>query len=191
MMAGVSEGFDASMLIGYHGKRDSPSGVIGHTYSYDVSELRLNGVLVGETGISAAIAGHFGVPVVMVAGEQNAIDDIRSLIPEVLGVVTKSGVGLYGARSLSPARSMELIRSGAEKAVKGPARVAPYVVSRPVHVEVSFTRVVMAQYVSKMPGVERTAPKSVSYTADDMVEAFDVFEVMGMVAESSGREGVL
>ncbi len=191
MMAGISDEFDASMLVGYHAKRDSPSGVIGHTYSYDIAELKLNGVVIGETGLSAAIAGHFGVPVVMVAGEQLAVDEIKSLVPKAVGVATKKGVGLYAARSVSPERSRQMIRSGAEEAVRGCKGVAPYVVKNPIHMDVTFTRVVMAQFVSKVPGVTRTGQKTVSFDAGNVIEAFDVFEVMNMVADSAGSGGVL
>ena len=191
MMGGISSDFDASILLGYHSMRDAHMGVIGHTYSYDFTELVINEVRIGESGLSAAIAGHFGVPVVMIAGEQLAVEEMRSLVPETLGVATKKGLGVYAARTVTPAKSRDLIRSGAKEAIVNISRVKPYSVSKPVRMEVTFTRVIMAQYVSKIPGVERTGPKSVAYVAKNMLKGFDVFETMRMVAQVSGREGAL
>ncbi len=191
MMAGISEEFDASFQIGYHSMRDTHAGTIGHTYTYSVSELRLNGVKLGESGLSAAIAGHFEVPVVMVSGDLHAVRQAQSLIPELVGVPTKEGVGLYGVSTLTPKRACDHIRKGAEEALRKVDKVAPYTVTKPVDMELEFTRTIMAQRCGQMPLVERTGGKSVRYEAKDMVDAFRVFEVMTMVCQSAGREGLL
>ncbi|UCE45522.1 MAG: M55 family metallopeptidase [Methanobacteriota archaeon] len=191
MMAGISDDFDAAFQIGYHSMRDTHAGTIGHTYTYTVAELRLNGVKVGETGLSAAIAGHYGVPVVFVSGDLHAVRQAESLIPDIVGVPTKEGVGVYGIKSLMPKRACELIRKGAEEAMKKAGTAKPYVVERPVKMEAMFTRTIMAQYASQMPLVERTGDKSVAYEAKDMVDAFSVFEALTMIAHSAGEEGEL
>jgi D-amino peptidase len=191
MMAGMSEDFDAAFQVGYHSMRDTHAGTIGHTYTYSVSKLRLNGVLVGESGLNAAIAGHFGVPVVMVSGDLHAVKQAQALIDGVVGVPTKEGLGTYGTRTLMPARARRLIREGAEAAMSKVGSVKPYVVDRPVGMQLTFTRSIMAQYASGMPSVERVDDKTVSYEADDTLDAYRVFEVMLMVARAAGKEGEL
>ena len=191
MMAGISDEFDASLQIGYHAMRDTHAGTIGHTYTYSFSELRLNGVTLGESGLSAAIAGHFGVPVVMVAGDLHAVKQAQSLIPNLVGVPTKEGVGVYGVKTLNPKKACDDIRRGAEDAMGRIGDVKPYTLDKPVQMEVDLTRTIMAQRCAQMPMVERTGNKSVKYEAADMVEAFRVFEVMSMVCESAQREGYL
>jgi len=96
MMAGISESFDASFQVGYHSMRHTHAGTLGHTYTSSIAELKLNGVTVGESGLSAAIAGHFGVPLVFVSGDLHAIKQARRLVSGVVGVPTKEGVGLQG-----------------------------------------------------------------------------------------------
>lgn len=191
MMAGIAEDFDAAFQVGYHSMRDTHAGTIGHTYTYTVSELKLNGVLVGESGLNAAIAGHFGVPVVLVSGDLHAVKQTQALIEGVVGVPTKEGTGTYGARTLTPARACNLIREGAEDAMSKVDSVKPYIVDKPVALQVTFTRSIMAQYVSGMPCVEREDDRTVSYEAKDMLDAFRVFEVMLMVARAAAREGEL
>lgn len=191
MMGGISNDFDAAFQIGYHSMRDTHAGTIGHTYTYTVAELHLNGVKVGESGLSAAIAGHFGVPTVLVSGDLHAVREAESLIEDVVGVPTKEGMGVYGIKSLMPRRACELIRRGAKEAIEKAGTIRPYSVSRPVKLEVTFTRMIMAECASQMPLVERTGSKSVVYEAKDIVDAFCVFEAMTMIARSAGREGEL
>jgi D-amino peptidase len=191
MMAGISKGFDAAFQIGYHSMRDTHAGTIGHTYSYSCSELRLNGTKVGESGLSAAIAGHFGVPVALVSGDVHAVREAKALLENVVGVPTKEGVGVYACRTLTPEKARKEIRRGAKKALAQLDRLRPYIVKRPVAMEVCFTRVIMAQYCSNIPQVKRTDDRTVAYRAKDMVEAQRVFEVMQTVAHSAGNEGAL
>jgi len=191
MMSGISRDFDASMQVGYHSMRHTHAGAIGHTYTYEIAELRLNGVVVGESGLSAAIAGHFGVPLVFVSGDAHAIRQARALVKNLVGVPTKEGVGLYGVRSLTPEKARRLIRKGAKEALSRIEDIEPYVVKKPVLMEVELERPLMAQYCSKIPGVKRKDIRTVSYKASDIVEAFEVFDIMNKVASYAKSEGPL
>lgn len=191
MMAGISRDFDAAFQIGYHSMRHTHAGVLGHTLTYSIAELRLNGTVVGESGLSAAIAGHFGVPVVLVSGDAHAVRQAKTLIKNVVGVPTKEGVGLYAVRTLTPDKACDLIRKGAKEALGLVRDIEPYTVKKPVTMEVEFERPLMAQYVSRVPQVKRTDIKSVSFKAADMIEAFRVFELMNQVASYAKSEGPL
>lgn len=191
MMAGISKDFDASFQVGYHSMRHTHAGTLGHTYTYVIAELRLNEVAVGESGLSAAIAGHFGVPLVFVSGDAHAIRQALELVPGAVGVPTKEGVGLYGVRSSTPEEARKMIRKGAKQAMTRIGDIKPFVVRKPVSMEVEFTKPLMAEYVSKMPLVKRADLKTVSFRAKDMVEAFRVFDVMNMVASRAEDEGPL
>jgi len=191
MMAGISRDFDAAFQIGYHSMRHTHAGVLGHTYTYTIAELRLNGTVIGESGLSAAIAGHFGVPVVLVSGDAHAVRQAKSLIKNIVGVPTKEGVGLYGVRTLTPGRACDLIRAGAKEAIKKAGEIEPFVVKKPVMMEVEFEKPLMAQYASRIPLVKRKDAKSVSFKGADMLEVFRTFEVMNQVAAYARDEGPL
>lgn len=191
MMSGISRDFDASMQIGYHSMRHTHAGVLGHTYTYHIAELRFNGVVIGESGLSAAIAGHFGVPLVLVSGDAHAIRQAKSLVKNLVGVPTKEGVGLYGVRTLTPAKARELIRKGAKEALARVEDIEPFVVKKPVVMEVELERPLMAQYCSRIPSVKRKDAKTVSYRASDVVEAFSTFDVINKVASYAKSEGPL
>ncbi len=98
MMEGIDSTFDAAIFIGYHASTASPVGVRAHTLSSaNYAGVALNGVPVPEGGINAAIAGHFGVPVVMVSGDDAAVEEMRRLIGNVEGAVVKRALGFHSA----------------------------------------------------------------------------------------------
>lgn len=191
MMSGIDSSFDASLQIGYHSMRHTHAGTLGHTFTYSIAGLWLNGTRVGESGLSAAIAGHFGVPVVFVSGDAHAVRQARELVKGIVGVPTKTGVGLYAVRTLTPQKACSLIRSGVREALEKRASIKPYVVRKPVRMEVEFERPLMAQYASRIPQAKRVDLRTVSYKAKDMLEAFGVFEVMNQVASYAKSEGPL
>ena len=62
MMQGLDAGFDAVLLVGYHGSMGS-NGTLSHTYNPNaVGAARLNGSVVGESGINALVALAHAVP---------------------------------------------------------------------------------------------------------------------------------
>lgn len=191
MMAGITKDFDASFQVGYHSMRHTHAGTLGHTYTYAIAELRLNGTPIGESGLSAAIAGHFGVPLVFVSGDAHAVRQALALVPDLVGVPTKEGVGLYGVRSATPEEARKMIRKGAKQAMTRIGDIKPFTVKKPVTMQVEFTRPLMAEYASNIPLVKRVDIKTVSYRAKDIIEAFGVFDLMNKVASYAKSEGPL
>ena len=67
-------GCDACLLIGMHARNGTPDGVLCHTISgAQYRNLWFNDDLVGETGVNAALNGHYGVPVVLVTGDRGGL----------------------------------------------------------------------------------------------------------------------
>src|SRR5690606_8216527 len=90
MMAGIDASFDGVILLGYHASTANERGVRAHTFSSaNVTAFRLNGTSMSEAGMSAAIAGHFGVPVIMVSGDQVAVAETQVIVGDVEGAVVK------------------------------------------------------------------------------------------------------
>ena len=87
--------FDALLFVGQHAMADTPDAPLCHTYSSrTVSHYKLNGTLVGEIGCVAAMAGSLGVPVLFLSGDDKACAEARALIPGVVTVETKQGLGV-------------------------------------------------------------------------------------------------
>jgi len=191
MMSGISSDFDASFQVGYHSMRHTHAGVLGHTHTYSIAELRMNGIVLGEGGLSAAIAGHYGVPVVMVSGDSRAIAQVRKVVRGFIEVPTKQGVGLYGVRTRTPQMACEMIREGAKEAVKLAGKIKPFVLKKPIQMQVEFERPLMAEYAAQIPTVKRKGIKTVMCKSKDVIEAFMTFETMNRVASYAKSEGPL
>lgn len=168
MVQGVDEPDVAGIIYtGYHAKAGTPNGVLAHTYTGFVHDVRLNGTSVGEYGLNAAVAGHFGVPVIMVTGDDHAVRQTRDLIGErVVGVVVKRGIGTMSAINLQPEKARELIRSGAEEAVKRIAELTSYSPGYPCRVEVDLDHQQKVDVATIIPGTERIGERSFAFTVD-------------------------
>jgi D-aminopeptidase len=70
MMEGIDKTFDAVIFIGYHARASTPNAVLKHTMSTALLDVIINGKKMPEAGINGLMAGYFGVPVVLISGDQ-------------------------------------------------------------------------------------------------------------------------
>ena len=92
MMQGIDSTFAAVLFVGYHTGTTNSEGVRAHTMSSaTLADMRLNGVSVPEAGLNAAIAGHFGVPVALITGDEAVVKEARALLGDVEGWVFPVG----------------------------------------------------------------------------------------------------
>ncbi|MGB9815469.1 MAG: M55 family metallopeptidase [Thermoplasmata archaeon] len=176
---------DSIFLFGYHSMAGSRYGVLNHTYSTSVHRLRINGREIGEIGLSAAIAGKFGKPVKLVAGDSAAIEEAREILEECEFVVLKEGIMRYSSIALSLEKTIALLREGAGRAMHKKGGL--FRISEPVRMEIEFNSTGMADYASLIPVFERLDGYTVSIKADDIVDAYRYFRAA--VALASGDHG--
>ncbi|HEY8531264.1 MAG TPA: M55 family metallopeptidase [Limnochorda sp.] len=174
MMAGIDGTFDAAFFVGYHA-RGGHYGVLAHTWSSLVTSVRLNGQEVGEWGLNAMIAGHFGVPVVLVTGDDQLAREIREGLPGAEMVVVKQALSRYAAVSLPREEATAAIRAAAARALRQARSVAPFRPAAPIRLEVEFGTPERADEAAAMPKAERTSARGVAFTADDGLEAWRAF----------------
>ena len=180
MMEGIDSSFAAVLFVGYHASTTSPVGVRAHTMSSaDYTAMALNGVNMSEAGVNAAIAGHFGVPVVMVSGDDAAVAETRGLLGNVEGAVVKRAISFHSAVTMTPQAALPLIREAARRGVMRRAELRPYVVARPVRFELTFKNYLQAELASYLPDMERPTAHSVRYTARDIVVVSRLIEFLG------------
>jgi D-amino peptidase len=176
MMEGIDRGkFDGAMFIGYHASASNPRGVRAHTFSSArLSEVRLNGVPASEGYINAAIAGQFGIPILLVTGDDVAVEELSVLKAE--GVAVKRAIGFEAAESLTPAAARKLIQAAARRAVGRIASYAPFKVAQPATLDVTFHFYRPAELLAWLPIVERTGPRSIRFKGKDTAEALRLLE---------------
>lgn len=185
MMQGIDESVDGVMFIGYHARNGSPNAVLDHTWSSrTVANIWLNDILTGEYGLNAAVAGHFGVPVVMVSGDQTACGQVTELLGGMETAVVKQATGRFAAECLTPHVAQELIFTTAARAV---GRLAdgdvpdPFALDSPVRVAVEFVTSDMADRATRIPFTERDGTR-VSFAVQSMVAAYNGFRALVTLA---------
>ncbi len=173
MMGGLDESFDAAVFIGYHTSTSNPQGVRAHTMSSaTLTDVRLNGTSVAEAGFNAAIAGHFGVPIVMVSGDDAIIAETKHYVgDDVEGAIVKWAKSFHSARTLTPEAGYEVIEAAARRAIERLDEFEPMRPMDDVQLEISFKNYRQAEILSYLSVVERIDSHSIRYIAKDMVDA--------------------
>jgi D-amino peptidase len=165
----LEAGCDACLLVGMHAMAGTPDGVLSHTvHGREWRSLRFNGVLVGETGINAALCGTWACPVTLVTGDEATCREAKTLLGDGLTTVAvKRGIGRTSARNLAPLRARELIEAGASESLKKLDAVRPYDPGRPAEIAVEFMSPSEVGKYQGRTGVEVTGPESAVSRADD------------------------
>ncbi len=79
MMEGIDATFAACIFVGYHAKAGTAAAILDHTISGSVVRaIRVNRIEMPELGLNAAIAGYYGVPVVLISGDAASIEGLAS-----------------------------------------------------------------------------------------------------------------
>ncbi len=179
MMEGIQEGFDAAIFVGYHAMRGTRDACMDHTYSEaKVAELRFNGTPYGEIGINARVAGHFGIPVVLVSGDDKTAAETAAFLGDAETVVVKKAIGRHAARSIGQERVHRLLREGARKALTDLSRFKPLVLPPPIEMELEFVGTEQADRAQLLPGTERTGPRTIAARGSNYLELFRLFLFM-------------
>lgn len=172
MVEGLDEKYDAAIFIGYHTRMGSP-GILNHTFQGRVIRtIKINGKEYGEFGLNAAVAGYYGVPVVMVSGCNLLCKEAAELIPGIETAVVKETINRTTARNLSVQAAQELIREHTVKALKKREQIRPFLLNGSLDVEVSFLNTGLADYAEILPAVRRNSPDSVAFQTDHILDAY-------------------
>ncbi len=173
----LEQGCDAALFVAMHAMAGTADGVMCHTVSgTSWTNLRFNGTLVGETGINAALCGHWGCPVLLVTGDEAVCREARALLGDGLTTVAvKRGLGRYSARQLPALRARELIEEGAARALKDLRAVKPYDPGRPCEIEVEFAVPDALDEHRNKTGVEILDSRRLVSRADDWWTAWKQF----------------
>lgn len=171
MMEGIDSTFDAVIFIGYHASTTNVAGVRAHTMSSALlAEIGVNGVPMPESGLNASIAGAFGVPVVMISGDNVAVAEAQHLIGPMSGAVVKRAISFEATATMTPAASQALIRQTARAALGRRREMKPFVQHTPVQLDVTFKNYRPAEMMTYLPGVTRTTSHAIRFMARDMIE---------------------
>ena len=171
MMEGIDSSFAVAVFVGYHAGTGNAQGVRAHTMSSaTLTSVTLNGTEIPEGGLNAAIAGHFGVPVVAVTGDDAAVAEVRKFTGDIAGAEVKRAISFHSASTLTPKASQELVRARVKAGVAQRASARPYVVRGPITLEMSFKNYRAAELLAYLPIVTRVNSHTIRFVGRDIVE---------------------
>ena len=179
MMEGIDETFDGVIFLGYHASTANTRGVRAHTMSSsNVTELRLNGISMSEGSMNAAIAGQFGVPVIMVSGDDVAVAENQAIIGDIEGAVVKWAKGFHSALTLTPKAGYEVIRTTTKSAINRIDDFEPYVLDTPIELELSLKHYQPVELLAYLPNVEKVNSHTIRFVGQDMTEISKFLKVV-------------
>lgn len=187
MLTGLDASFDAVLLIGYHAMAGTAGAVLAHTYCSAFWELAIGVpggastaadggdtfMPIGEVGLNAALAGVFGVPIVLVSGDDKLAAEVRALLPTAMTVEVKRGIERQAAQLVAPDVAAATIRLAAEQALRAERPAAVNWDGRPLRL--TMATIDQADAVAACPGVRRLDGRRLLIESDDYLSTFRTF----------------
>jgi D-amino peptidase len=170
--------FSAVAYVGQHSKANIRGGIMAHSYSsLGIQNMLLNGKPVGEIDVIAAMAGHFGTPVIMLSGDKAAADELKEIVPGAELAVVKEGFGRYGCISLSAPAARELILNAASRSIAKIGTIKPYTLpSAPVTLQIEYTtRNSLPVGAELRTGAEVLDDRTIRFKGKDILEAWSLY----------------
>jgi D-amino peptidase len=177
MMEGLDDSFDAAIFVGYHAKAGHPAGLFAHTGSGVVRDVRVNGVSLGEGGLNTMVAAWYGVPVVLVTGDDVAVKQVAETATAAKTVAVKRAINPRAVELRPFVQVHKEIEAAAAEGVRAaktfaPQRTASY------KVDVQFEDVAIPEVAQNLPGMQRPAPDTIAFTADTMPRAYTLIRLL-------------
>jgi D-amino peptidase len=163
----LDKSFAGIVMFGFHAMNGTPDGVLCHTQS-SASENRYwyNGIESGELAQTASIAGYYGVPPILVTGDEATCREARKFFGDgVITVATKEGLAREAAVLYPFEETRKALYEGAKKAIAAIPGCKPYIMTTPVKVKV--------QYLEKAPSTIQPKVITIEKVIENPLHLFD------------------
>jgi D-amino peptidase len=133
----LDKSYSGFVMFGFHAMNGTPDGVLCHTQSSE-SENRYwyNGVESGELAQSASVAGYYGIPPILVTGDEAACREARKFFGEgIVTVATKQGLARESAVLYPFEEVRKALYEGAKKSLAEIPKCNPYIMQTPIKVK--------------------------------------------------------
>lgn len=169
---GILDGsYAGTFFIGAHAMAGTLNGFLDHTQSSaSWHDYSINGRRMGELAQWALVAGHFGVAMLMVAGDEAACAEARQFFDPVETAAVKRGRGRNRADLVDLAEARQRIREAARRAVGLAGKAKPFTVKKPMEIVLEFNRSDYCDAASGRAGVERVDARTIRWVTDSALE---------------------
>jgi D-amino peptidase len=160
----LDETWDATCFIGAHAMAGTQGGFLEHTQGAEWYRYLVNGRETGELGQWAAVAGEFGVPMILVTGDEAACREARAFFDPIVTVPVKRALSRLQADCLPHDEACRRVEQGAREALPLIGRARPFTIPHPSLIRWEFCHCTEADVVEGLPGVRRVGPREVEKT---------------------------
>jgi len=184
MMQGIDPSFQACLFIGYHAKAGTENAILDHTISSSVVRaIKVNGIEMPELGLNAAIAGYYGVPVILVSGDTAVCRQTSEILgKDVVTVPVKEAIGRLAAKLVPMDEARKMIRAGVKDALGKLGVIKPFKMAAPYSFELAYHVSAQADMGAMIPGVKRLDARTLGFSANDYIEGFQKLRAMINIA---------
>jgi D-amino peptidase len=186
--------FTAMVAIAMH-SRAGGGGFLAHTYNGHTRWV-MGGHDMNESMLVAASAARFGIPLILVTGDDVLEREVKAFSPRTEYVTVKKAVSVDEAVARPRAEVSADIEAAAERALRNVANIPPWTPALPAGSENHFGYVLpeMAAVAINFPRARVVDNKTVSVTANDFLEAYLAFRALarftGLVNQRLVLDGV-
>ena len=172
-MDSYDHSFDAIVAVAMHAGAGNTAGHLSHTYSYEGSQYKVNGVPFNETMFLAMGAARYKIPVIMVSGDDQFEREVRHGLPWVKCAVVKRALNRSAAEPVPREEASRRIAAAAKEAVEALASARLPEMPGPYRFALTFQDEAQARNAALLPGAERLAdPTTVQVRAGDFEEGY-------------------
>lgn len=171
---GILDGsYQGTFFIGAHAMAGTMNAFLDHTQSSTHwHNYSINGRRIGELAQWALVAGNWGVPMLMVSGDEAACVEARQFFHPVETAVVKRGIGRNRAELVDLAEARARIREAARRAVALIGQARPFTPLKPMEILLELNRTDYCDAVATHPGVERLDARTVRKVTNDPLDLF-------------------
>ena len=177
MMPAMDDSFDMVFLVGYHAGAGEAASSMDHTYSgASVQTIYINGQLMNEGTINSAYAGIVHkVPVGLIIGDSGLERQMKGegMMPWPEFVCTKQSLSRFSAVYKPKKLLKEETIAAVKKALDENERPQLYTLQAPYHCRMDLTNAAKCDQVQQMPGIHRTAGRTVEFESTSFTEIYD------------------
>lgn len=186
MMPAMDDSFDMVFLVGYHAGAGEAASSMDHTYSgASVQNVYINGQLMNEGTINSAYAGIVHkVPVGLIIGDSGLERQMKGegMMPWPEFVCTKQSLSRFSAVYKPKKLLKEETIAAVKKALDENERPQLYTLQAPYHCRMDLTNAAKCDQVQQMPGIHRTAGRTVEFESTSFTEIYDAIHGIATVS---------
>ena len=169
---GVGSDIDGLFLLGLHTMQHT-GHLLAHSYLREYDAIYLNGLLVGEIGIEAALASEQGIPLKFISGDDMGCLEAKALIDDIITCPVKASLGDDTALCLSPGKTAELLRARAAEAVN--AEIKPFAVDGPYEIKIVYSDCHYLEVMKQIHPEIFADEKTVVMRGDDLLKTWSEY----------------